>query len=285
MRDAGKVAMTPKGVYNEETTYEYLDVVLFGTASWVAKKVTTGNPPEDGEYWQKLAAGAEEIINDNSATGINTWSAFKISNLYKEQPLTFTEASSRENISTGDTQQTVLSKVKKWFNDLKTVAFTGNYNDLSYKPTLGNAASKAVANNVTTTGEGSVLDARQGKILEDEINKLNSDIHSIKDINKTNLVLSENTHYMIEQEYTWYMVRNGICYFQFSIRAIDAMSGSTSYYPFTNNFPKPDNDKYLYFASRSGLLVRVNGNGNIRISGGTNGSAFETIDGAFPVVS
>ena len=174
MRDAGKVAMTPRGIYNEETTYEYLDIVLYGMSSWVAKKVTTGNPPEEGEYWQKIAAGTEEIINDSIVSGGNAWSSLKTNNLYKEQGLDFIVSSTRENIQTGETHQRILGKVKRWFSDLKTVAFSGNYNDLSNKPTLGNSASKAVANNVTTTGEGSVLDARQGKVLKDEINQLNS---------------------------------------------------------------------------------------------------------------
>ena len=176
MRDAGKVAMTPRGIYNEETTYEYLDIVLYGMSSWVAKKVTTGNPPEEGEYWQKIAAGTEEIINDSIVSGGNAWSSLKTNNLYKEQGLDFIVSSTRENIQTGETHQSRLGKVKRWFSDLKTVAFSGNYNDLSNKPTLGNSASKAVANNVTTTGEGSVLDARQGKVLKDEINQLNSNI-------------------------------------------------------------------------------------------------------------
>ena len=176
MRDAGKVAMTPRGIYNEETTYEYLDIVLYGMSSWVAKKVTTGNPPEEGEYWQKIAAGTEEIINDSIVSGGNAWSSLKTNNLYKEQGLDFIVSSTRENIQTGETHQSILGKVKRWFSDLKTVAFSGNYNDLSNKPTLGNSASKAVANNVTTTGEGSVLDARQGKVLKDEINQLNSNL-------------------------------------------------------------------------------------------------------------
>lgn len=47
----------------------------------------------------------------------------------------FTEALTRENIASGETIPTILGKIKKWFTDLKTVAFTGSYNDLSDKPT------------------------------------------------------------------------------------------------------------------------------------------------------
>lgn len=48
----------------------------------------------------------------------------------------FTEASTRANISSGDSFSTILGKIKKFFTDLKTVAFSGSYNDLSNKPTI-----------------------------------------------------------------------------------------------------------------------------------------------------
>lgn len=46
----------------------------------------------------------------------------------------FTEASTRANISSGESFATILGKIKKFFTDLKTVAFTGSYSDLSNKP-------------------------------------------------------------------------------------------------------------------------------------------------------
>lgn len=49
---------------------------------------------------------------------------------------TFTEASSRANIASGEKLSTILGKIKKFFTDLKTVAFSGSYNDLSDKPTI-----------------------------------------------------------------------------------------------------------------------------------------------------
>ena len=57
------------------------------------------------------------------------------SNFVADSP-TFTEASSRANIASGETFATILGKIKKFFADLKTVAFTGSYNDLSNKPTI-----------------------------------------------------------------------------------------------------------------------------------------------------
>lgn len=43
-------------------------------------------------------------------------------------------ASSRDNLSTGEKLSISLGKIKKWFTDLKAVAFTGSYNDLKSVP-------------------------------------------------------------------------------------------------------------------------------------------------------
>lgn len=48
----------------------------------------------------------------------------------------FTEASTRANIASGDTLATIWGKIKKFFSDLKTVAFTGAYADLTGQPTI-----------------------------------------------------------------------------------------------------------------------------------------------------
>lgn len=52
-----------------------------------------------------------------------------------DQTPTFTEASTRANIASGEKLSTLFGKIKKFFTDLKTVAFTGSYTDLSNKPT------------------------------------------------------------------------------------------------------------------------------------------------------
>lgn len=48
----------------------------------------------------------------------------------------FSAASSRANIGTGEKLSVIFGKIAKWFADLKTVAFTGSYNDLGDKPTI-----------------------------------------------------------------------------------------------------------------------------------------------------
>ena len=65
----------------------------------------------------------------------------------------FTVAAKRENIASKEKMPKILGKIAKFFADLKTVAFSGKYNDLDGK--------QAIVNNNTTTEPGSALDARQ----------------------------------------------------------------------------------------------------------------------------
>lgn len=90
----------------------------------------------------------------------------------------FSQAGSRTNLTSGEKLSLSLGKVMKWFADLKTVAFSGSYSDLSGKPSIpsGTAASCGVANNDTTTASGFVADARIVKIHGDEIDKVNQNL-------------------------------------------------------------------------------------------------------------
>ncbi len=74
------------------------------------------------------------------------------------QTPTFTQSSARNNIASGENLSTILGKIMKWFADLKTVAFSGSYNDLSNKPSIpvavtvkGNAESAYRTGNVNIT--------------------------------------------------------------------------------------------------------------------------------------
>lgn len=63
--------------------------------------------------------------------------------------ITFAEASTRTNIASRETVSTLFGKIKKWFTDLKTVAFTGSYNDLSNRPSLATVATSGSYNDLT----------------------------------------------------------------------------------------------------------------------------------------
>lgn len=50
--------------------------------------------------------------------------------------VTFTQAGTRANVATGDKLTTILGKIAKFFADLKPVAFTGKYEDLTGTPVI-----------------------------------------------------------------------------------------------------------------------------------------------------
>lgn len=75
-----------------------------------------------------------------------------------DQTPTFEEAEERENIVSGDKLSVAMGKIRKWLADLKEAAFF------------------SVANNLVTMLPGSVLDARQGKVLDERISGLYSEI-------------------------------------------------------------------------------------------------------------
>lgn len=98
-----------------------------------------------------------------------------------DNTVAFTTASERTKISSGETHATLFGKIARWIADLKTVAFSGNYNDLSNKPTI-----PTVANNNTTTEAGYALDARQANpnvegSLGAQISALNSGLMNLID--------------------------------------------------------------------------------------------------------
>lgn len=88
----------------------------------------------------------------------------------------FIVAAKRENIASKEKMPKILGKIAKFFADLKTVAFSGKYNDLDGKP--------AIVNNNTTTEPGSALDARQANpniegTMAASIAQINSNLNTV----------------------------------------------------------------------------------------------------------
>ena len=84
----------------------------------------------------------------------------------------FTAASSRTNISTGEKLSVIFGKIAKFFSDLKTVAFTGSYNDLSDKPTIPTAVTVDSAMSTTSTNPV------QNKVIKAELDKKAASSHN-----------------------------------------------------------------------------------------------------------
>ena len=104
----------------------------------------------------------------------------------------FAQAASRQNIASGETFATLFGKIAKWFADIGTAAFQGVSNALTQTSAgyvldarQGKALNDAklnktsVVNNLTATAAGYALDARQGKALNDKIAQTNADLAAV----------------------------------------------------------------------------------------------------------
>lgn len=96
-----------------------------------------GDPGERGQEGPVGPQGKDGVVNANTA-------------------IAFQQAANRQNIASGEKFGTILGKIMKWFADLKAHAF------------------EAPVQNLTTNVAGKALDATQGKIIQDEIDELNS---------------------------------------------------------------------------------------------------------------
>lgn len=94
---------------------------------------------ENGNKIGRYAAGSMEQLSDTNITNKAEGDVIQYDNTsgkWKNKPTTFSEASSRTNIASGDSLSTIFGKISKFFTDLKTVAFSGSYSDLSNKPNI-----------------------------------------------------------------------------------------------------------------------------------------------------
>lgn len=116
----------------------------------------------------------------------------------------FAESTSRTKPTTGEKISSIVGKIVKFLSDLKTVAFTGSYNDLSNKPLSlpangGNASTVnghtvnadvpsgakftdthvTVADNLTSTSTTSALSANQGRILKNGLDEVNQSLENL----------------------------------------------------------------------------------------------------------
>lgn len=73
-----------------------------------------------------------------------------------DQEPTFTQAATRENISSGNKLSVIFGKIMKWYADLEAVAFSGSYTDLTDKPqALKNPSALTFTGAVTGSYDGS----------------------------------------------------------------------------------------------------------------------------------
>lgn len=106
---------------------------------YLVKKSTSGAQNAYTEYlW---TGSAFEVIGD---TEIDLSNYLTKTGDASSTTVAFSAASARANIASGETEAVLMGKIAKYFADLKTVAFTGAYSDLSGTPSTIKTATFSV---------------------------------------------------------------------------------------------------------------------------------------------
>lgn len=193
MVNAGRILIIAKGEWNSLVNYEQLDLVSYDKIAYLARQASVGvNPSTDTSmtYWQPFGSVSEIattskpglVMPDGSTItidatgliqatpGITNIKDVSIVSLDNKQVLRYNTSTSKwENVTLTGTDISYsnssmsATNVKGALDELKTDATTMS-GQISSK--LG---TSDIANDLTQTTPGKVLDATQGKILSDDI--------------------------------------------------------------------------------------------------------------------
>lgn len=151
-------------------------------------EVVTGEPGSEAAV-ENVGTAKDAVLNMTIPEG----KTGKVENI-DSVPVTFEEASDRENIESGETFPALFGKIKKYFSGLKNVAFTGDYKDIHNAPdptavkgdkessyrtgdvnltceNIGAIPTEKIVKNTNITEAGFLMD---GETASSELNKLNS---------------------------------------------------------------------------------------------------------------
>ncbi len=166
------------GVVKRITTYEDFENELQNATEEIRKEFTEDiQTAIENSIAATTAANAAKEAADRAAEAANAAAeaagAYVLGDI-SDKTVNFAEAAARENIETGESTATVFGKIKKWFADLKDAAFC------------------AVANNLTTNVAGSVLDARQGPVIDKKISDVQEKI-AIQNVNIVKITVTTSS--------------------------------------------------------------------------------------------
>lgn len=94
-----------------------------------------------------------EIIGD---TSVDLTNYLTITGDASNTTAAFTTASTRTAIATGESMAVLFGKIAKYLADIKAVAYSGSYNDLTNKPSLLQTTQKSIAAGQTSTAFTSI---------------------------------------------------------------------------------------------------------------------------------
>ena len=141
-----------RGSYDDTVTYDYPDIVFYDGSSYVAKKETMGNAPENNsEYWQIFASGLRGTIdyrdleNKPKINGKVLSGDDGLADLGIMQP-DWSESDDASNAFIQNKPDLKAVATSGKYTDLegrpelKEVATSGSYNDLKDRPTIPSTA-------------------------------------------------------------------------------------------------------------------------------------------------
>lgn len=194
MVNAGRILILPKGAWTNLTPYEMLDLVSEGDKAYLARQASVGvRPSEDISmtYWQPFGSSASIATTDTpglvmpdgvtitvDATGLIVASLnvsdlkdIKLTNLANGDVLKYDGTQSKwVNVALGTAaSRNATSSITSGSTGLIESGAVNALKETLEQSIDGKLGTSDIANNLTTTTAGKVLDATQGKILNDNI--------------------------------------------------------------------------------------------------------------------
>lgn len=137
-------------VTSGSATSDSVQVVIDGTTHKVTAYIKDGTITK-AKLDSSVQASLEKADSSLSTTG----DATNVTN-------TITTAANRTNLVSGETLGISLGKIRKWLSDLKAVAFSGSYNDLSDTPTIPSKTSDLTNDSNFITSSGAPVQSVDG---------------------------------------------------------------------------------------------------------------------------
>lgn len=235
--DLGKIFITDGGIYDANTTYEKLTMVSYNNSTYITLRTVTGvTPSNDRINYGLMAQGF-------TATYLSSVTAEDVQGLVVEAG-SETPAQSLINAIADRVANQLVSN-----SDLQDIL-----SDYILK--------SAIANNLSITEEGKVLDARQGKALNDAYTTLNNTVY-----NHTEHPVSVNSNF---ENFSW----EALVYYKIGkivfVHGAGTWKGSANpvNVVFATGLPKPRQNTSIpcaLNASSNSVNVVVSLNGELRL--------------------
>ena len=201
MVNAGRILIIAKGAWDSLTSYEQLDLVTRNDTAYLARQGSVGVDPATDTamtYWQPFGTAVKiattsvpGIVMPDGTTitidetglitadlGVSDLKNVVISSIANGQILQYNSSTQKwENKSLGTAAaRNATSSITSGSTDLIESGAVSSLKQ-TLETALGNKVNTSdIANNLTTTTAGKVLDATQGKALNDSISTTNTAI-------------------------------------------------------------------------------------------------------------